>query len=452
VRRLSIAGLALVALGLVLGVAGALGAPSTAGAQSTGTAGTAASGASGNAAAPVTASQVLIVKVTGLLDPNLAEFVETQIADAERAGAVVVLQVKSGRSVLSDAQFARLTAAVRDATVPVHSWVGPKASVRGRVAQLVSLTQVVGISADSRLGDLGDLAVAGGDFGGAIPKLADETVDAEEAVTLGIATAAPVIGSFIVELPGVETKTVDTDDGPRREPATPVLFSELTIGRKMMHTVASPPVAYLFFIAGLGLLVFELFTAGIGVAGVTGALCIVLGSYGLAVLPTRPWAVGLLLLATVGYAIDVQTGVPRFWTGVGVAGSIVGSLYLYEDLPLPWLTLLVGVGGLASGMITGMPAIIRTRFSTPTIGRDWMIGEMGVAETAVAPEGLVRVRDALWRARTNRATPIAAGGSIRVAEIVGLILEVEPEEGAARDYRERRGAAGADIVHEGQEG
>ena len=435
-RRLSIAGLALVALGLVLSTASAVGAQTATG--STGA----------TAAAPPAVSQVLIVKVSGLLDPNLAAFVESQIADAERAGAIVVLQVKSGRSVLSDAQYARLVAAVRDSTVPVHSWVGPKASVRGRVAQLVALTEVVGISADSRIGDLGDDVIEGGDFGG-VPKLVAETVDAEEAVTLDIAVAAPVIGSFIVDLPGVETKTVQTDDGPRREPATPVLFSELTIGRKMLHTVASPPVAYLFFVVGLGLLVFELFTAGIGVAGVTGALCIILGSYGLSVLPTRWWAVGLLLLSAVGYAIDVQTGVPRFWTGVGVAASIVGSLYLYEGLSIPWLTLVVGVGGLAAGMISGMPAIVRTRFSTPTIGRDWMIGEIGVAETAISPDGLVRVRDALWRARTNRATPIPEGGSIRVAEIVGLILEVEPEEGAARDYRERRGAATADNLPEG---
>ena len=90
---------------------------------------------------------------------------------------------------------------------------------------------------------------------------------------------------------------------------------------------------------------FELFTAGIGIAGVTGALCLVLGSYGLAVRPVRPWAVALLVVSAIGYAVDVQTGVPRFWTGVGVAASVVGSLYLYEGFGLPWLTLIVGVGG-----------------------------------------------------------------------------------------------------------
>jgi membrane-bound serine protease (ClpP class) len=72
------------------------------------------------------------------------------------------------------------------------------------------------------------------------------------------------------------------------------------------------------------------------------------------------------------------------------------------------------------------------------MGREGMIGELGTAEVAVAPEGVVVIRGARWRARTNRATPIAAGESARVVAVEGLVLEVEPEAGGARDYRERR--------------
>ena len=86
-------------------------------------------------------------------------------------------------------------------------------------------------------------------------------------------------------------------------------------------------------------------------------------------------------------------------------------------------------------MLGGMPAMVRTRFSTPTIGRDWMVGEEGEAVAAVAPDGVVQIRGALWRARTNRATPLAAGDPVRVVEVDGLLLEVEPLEGAAKDYR-----------------
>jgi membrane-bound serine protease (ClpP class) len=89
----------------------------------------------------------------------------------------------------------------------------------------------------------------------------------------------------------------------------------------------------------------------------------------------------------------------------------------------------------AVAMVSGMPAMVRARFSTPTIGRESMVGDMGVAIDQVAPEGRVEVRGAPWRARTNRATPIAAGEVIRVVGIDGLLLEVEPEAGGARDYR-----------------
>jgi membrane-bound serine protease (ClpP class) len=90
-----------------------------------------------------------------------------------------------------------------------------------------------------------------------------------------------------------------------------------------------------------------------------------------------------------------------------------------------------------------MPSMVRTRFATPTIGREWMIGETGTALDAVDPEGVVQVGASRWRARTNRATPVPAGDPVRVVAIDGVTLEVEPLEGAARDYRERRSSSDA---------
>jgi membrane-bound serine protease (ClpP class) len=70
-----------------------------------------------------------------------------------------------------------------------------------------------------------------------------------------------------------------------------------------------------------------------------------------------------------------------------------------------------------------------------------MIGSMGSAAGDISPEGVVRIDEGSWRARTNRATPIKAGDAVRVVAIDGATLEVEPETGGARDYRERRGAS-----------
>jgi membrane-bound serine protease (ClpP class) len=94
---------------------------------------------------------------------------------------------------------------------------------------------------------------------------------------------------------------------------------------------------------------------------------------------------------------------------------------------------LVAVLGTPLFMVAGMASMLRARFSTPTIGRESMIGRMGEATTGIAPEGMVRLEGALWRARTNRATPISSGDPVRVVAIDGLLLEVEPETGGARD-------------------
>jgi membrane-bound serine protease (ClpP class) len=234
------------------------------------------------------------------------------------------------------------------------------------------------------------------------------------------------------------------DDGTvRRDTTATVRFSKLDLVDQLFHTVNSPAVTYLLLLIGLALLIFEFFTAGVGIAGVVGATCVVLACTGLATLPARGWAVALILAAMLAFAVDVQVGIPRFWTAVGVIATIVASLWMFEPLPgvtlrPSWITLVVGIGGTVLAFVVGMPSMVRTRFATPTIGREWMIGELGEVVEAVDPDGVVSVRSARWRARTNRATPVAAGEPVRVIAIDGVTLEVEPLEGAARDHRERR--------------
>jgi membrane-bound serine protease (ClpP class) len=189
------------------------------------------------------------------------------------------------------------------------------------------------------------------------------------------------------------------------------------------------------------LIVFEFFSASIGIAGVVGAFALVGGCFGFSHLPVNLWAIGLLLVGVFGLSIDVQAGGLGAWTFIGGGSMIAGSLFLYggsTQLNIPWWALLIVIGGTLIFMLSAMTAMVRARFSTPTIGREELVGEMGKAEADVAPDGLVRVRDALWRARTNRATPIHAGDRVRVVAVEGIVLEVEPETGGARDYRERR--------------
>jgi membrane-bound serine protease (ClpP class) len=386
----------------------------------------------------------------------MADFIHRSLQRATTDGAeALIIQMSSKGAVASRDRMAQLAREIHDSPVLVAIWVGPSgSSAFGLSGQLLGAAAVTGMSPGSHLGHFGDpLVVPGVDlrFGNASDTLRNGTLSADQARQQGALrlgkndTGTPVLGDMVVVLDGVTyngrtlaTATVVTKDGePRRQPIVSPRFFKLELVPRLMHTVASPPVAYLLLIIGLALLVFEFFTAGVGIAGVTGAVCFLLSCYGLAVLPARWWAVGLLVAAILAYAIDVQVGVPRFWTWAGSVMLVAGSLTLYHGLSLSWITLLGGIGGMLLTFLVGMPTMVRTRFATPTIGRAWMIGEMGEAVVPVDPDGVVRVRDAQWRARTNRATPIPAGDPIRVVAIDGIVLEVEPETGGARDHRER---------------
>jgi membrane-bound serine protease (ClpP class) len=386
---------------------------------------------------------VSIVEVSGLLDPILVDFIETAIRDAEAAGdRYLILNMNSPGAVAPDADLAELAQTIADADVPVASWVGPSGSqALGGAAQIVSVTEPIGIAPGSRIGDTGSSvlpAELGEPFGEHADLLRDDTVGAERAVELGIAAEpAPTIGQFAITLPGFETQEVTQDGRPSLEPLTVVRFGELDLVSQLFHTVASPPVTYLLLAIGMALIVFELFTAGVGIAGLVGAASVILSCYGLWVLPVRWWAVMFVLLSFVAFSVDVQTGVPRTWTGIGFALFAIGTFWFYDGVSVSWVTLVAAFVGIALTYIGGMPAMVRTRFSTPTIGREWMIGEPGLARGAVDPDGVVIVQGAPWRARTNRATPIADGEAVRVVSLEGLLLEVEPQEGAARDHRER---------------
>ena len=410
---------------------------------------------------PTSLAPVDVVPVSGLVDEIVAHTIETALVRASSNGAqAVILQVNSLGAVVSRERMAEVLAAVSGSPVPVAVWVGPTgARAYGLSSQLLAVADVAAMAPGARVGYSGKLLDVNGSpvsFGGAEATLRTSSLGFDEARTAGVLRYAggdegvPVIRNMLLALDGVEARGTVLDtvveradaNGQIVRDATTARFFKFGLGGQLMHTVASPPVAYLLVAAGLALLVFEFFTAGIGIAGGTGALCTVLGCYGFAALPVRPAAVVVLVVAFVAFAIDVQVGVPRFWTGVGSALFIGASLGLYEPIDgtsmrLSWVTLVAAIASIVVAFVVGMPSMVRTRFATPTIGRDWLVGMIGSSTSAVDPEGFVDVAGASWRARTNRATPLPAGSPCRVAGIDGVTLLVEPLEGAARDYRER---------------
>ena len=410
--------------------------------------------------APPKVMPVDVLQVNGLFDHIVVKSIGDAIERAvDKESQALVLQVDSRGAVVGDDEMAALLDQIAESPVPIGVWVGPTgARLYGAPAQILAVADVTGMAPGARVGNVGPPVSEDHPLGPGLTALEDRTVGLSDARSLAVFKqrisdeGIPTIRNMLEALDGFSengitldtTTQVVTDSGTvQRQTIAAVRFSKLPLLDQLFHTVASPPVAYLLFLVGLSLLVFEFFTAGVGIAGVVGAGCTILACFGIAELPARWWAVALLVLAMLAFAVDVQVGIPRFWTGVGIFFTIIGSFWLFEpvsgsSLRPNWLSLIAGIGGVMLAFIVGMPSMVRTRFATPTIGREWLIGSEGVAVSPVDPDGVVRIGEAQWRARTNRATPIEAGEPMRVAAIDGVTLEVEPLEGAAKDYRERR--------------
>jgi membrane-bound serine protease (ClpP class) len=435
-------GLGLVLVGPVMGVLTANGAQASTGADKL---------------APVD-----VVEVSGIVDAIVAQSIGESIERSQNNGAqAVVLQFNTKGAVVGRDRMAEIATAIQESKIPVAIWVGPSGSrAYGLPAQLLAVADVTAMAPGARVGRTGTMLTVNGK-----PLTFGTADDAVHAGTLGFLEAreqnvlkfstddrgVPVLRNMLFALDGLTIRgtTLDTvadvldKNGQVIREATTVRFFKLGLMPRLLHTVASPPSAYLLTTIGLALLIFEFFTAGIGIGAFVGSVCLVLGTLGMGALPMSSFGLALLILSMIAFAIDVQVGVPRLWTGLGLVAYIGASFTMFQStdgmtMRPGWLSLMVCIVGVALTFIVGMPSMVRTRFATPTIGRENLVGTTGVAVGDVNPEGIVLVDGAQWRARTNRATPLANNAEIRVASIDGITLQVEPLEGAARDYREAR--------------
>ncbi|MEO7837649.1 MAG: NfeD family protein, partial [Acidimicrobiales bacterium] len=275
---------------------------------------------------------------------------------------------------------------------------------------------------------------AGAPGAGPSQVLVGRMVDAEAARAVGVVdVVSPTLSDFIGRLDGrtVRGLTISTalergpDDPFLLRPDITVRFRRPGLVGRTFHALGSPSATYFLLVGGLILFLFELFSAGVGIAAGSAAVCLALSAYGLGTLGTRPLGLGLLLLATFGFGVDLQSGQPRVWTGIGTVALAVGSVTLFDQGRPGLLALFLVIVGTLLLVLFAIPSTVRTRFSTPTIGREDLVGSAGTALTAVDPEGTVEVRGAPWRARTFPAA-IPAGSEVEVVAIEGLVLDVMP--------------------------
>jgi membrane-bound serine protease (ClpP class) len=196
--------------------------------------------------------------------------------------------------------------------------------------------------------------------------------------------------------------------------------------------MASPSAIYLLLVLGLASLAFELTQPGFGFAGFGGLVLVALAVYGLTVVPFSWLGLAVLLLGVGLMTLDVMFRRLGVLTAAGLAVFVLGSLLTFRGIsPLvdlsPWLVGSLAVGSfLYYGFALTVGLQSRDRIVSTQRG---LVGLVGETRGELTPDGPVFVKGALWRGRSADG-PIPAGRKVRVRDVDGLILRVEPEADA----------------------
>jgi membrane-bound serine protease (ClpP class) len=401
------------------------------------------------------ASSIIVVTVDGVITPVMADHIREVLDRAERDGhqaLIVQLDTPGGL----DTSMRDIIQSFLNARVPVIVHVSPQGARAASAGALITLASHVAvmapgtaIGAATPIGGEGgeDLAQKiindaasyaesiaeqrGRDVDFAIDAVREgKSIAANEALEIGVIDLiARDRAELLAELDGRDVELAPGRTVTLRTAGIEVVEVELGFARSVLQWLADPNIAFLFISIGTLAIIYELANPGIGAGGITGAILLLLAFTALSVLPVN--AAGAILLVLAGALFVAELFVPGI--GVFAAGGtvalVLGGLFLFrgpigvDPVVLVPIAVLAGAGALGLGRVAW-----RTRRLVGVSGTQAILGSRGVVKEIEGDDLQVFVQGSWWGARA-RSGSLRPGQDIRVVEMDGLRLIVEPETG-----------------------
>jgi len=208
----------------------------------------------------------------------------------------------------------------------------------------------------------------------------------------------------------------------------PVRLFDMTLKQKILDRLMDPNVAFVLLAVGLLSLYVEFNHPGAVLPGTVGVIFILLAAFALNLLPVRFAALALIATAFILFALEAKFASHGVLTTGGIVLLTLGGLLLV-DAPIPEMRVRFLTAFAVSaplGLITAflMTLALKARRNKVVTGVQGLIGEVGVVQSDLAPQGKVFVHGEIWNAIS--ATPVAVGARVVVRKVDGLQLEVVP--------------------------
>jgi membrane-bound serine protease (ClpP class) len=379
-------------------------------------------------------------------------------ANDEGYDAVVILMDTPGGL---DSSMRNIIKRELDSKVPVVVYVYPPGSRDASAGVFITMAaDVAAMAPETNIGSSTPISTGGGD----IPKdlkrkvvndavayiraLASEhgrNADwAEKAVRVASnlpareALAMNVVDYVEPSLPAL----LDRIDGTRVEPKGVVLHTagaevdtvKLSLWKRILDTIIDPNIIVLLLALGTLGITVEIFNPGLIFPGTLGAISLIVGLFGLQVLPVSAAGVLLILLAAAFFAAEPFVMSHGALALAGAACFVIGSLMLFDPAGPAyqvslWVALAIA-GTFALLTIFAVTKIVQARRRRPVTGQEELVGQVGVVRKRLDPAGFVFVHGELWQARSD-GEPLEVGTPVQVEGIDGgLVLEVRRAETA----------------------
>ncbi len=408
---------------------------------------------------------VIVLPTTGDVDGVMAQYLADGIARASSEGAAAVLvELNTPGGSLDATQ--KITGAFRAARGPAIGWGAPAGGRAASAGTFITLAANLAYMAPgTNIGAASPVGSGGQDIGGTLGlKVMNDAVanisaiaaargrpvawaastvsdaksySATDAVAAGAADGIAATEADV--LAAANGKTVSVGGGrivtlALAGASTEVV--EMSPFQAFLRLLADPNLAFILFVVGVLLLVFELANPNI-VTGIAGALALVLAFIGFVDLPVN--VAGLLLIGFGVVLLVLETHVTSHGLLAIVAAACVavgaGTLYGNPAAPtVPGVAVALPVIVVMTGLTAGFGALIavtayRTRriSSSPVlVGSLRVTGEAGTVSTDISPLGTVHVVGEEWTARSEDGRPLARGARVNVVRQDGLTLYVVP--------------------------
>jgi membrane-bound serine protease (ClpP class) len=239
---------------------------------------------------------------------------------------------------------------------------------------------------------------------------------------------APSEEDLFKQLQGKQVKRFSGQNITLNLVGDPIRPFDMTLKQHILAYLLDPNVAFILLAVGALALYAEFNHPGAVVPGTVGIVFILIAIFALNLLPTRFAAVVLIFASFVLFALEAKFAAHGVLAIGGIVTLTLGGLLLV-DAPIPEMRvhLLTALAvSIPLGVITVflMSIALKARANKVVTGVQGLIGEIGLTQSALSPQGKVFIHGELWDAVSSANLP--AGQPVVVRQVKGLQLSVDP--------------------------